>query len=63
MDMPYACKLVSDGASLQTFINTIREISNYMNDVKRDKAFRSYYHVNGEQIRPGMCSLFPALSK
>nr|XP_022299802.1 uncharacterized protein LOC111108306 [Crassostrea virginica] len=42
----------TDGASLQTFINTIREISNYMNDVKRDKAFRSYYHVNGEQIRP-----------
>ena len=55
--------LGSDGASLQAFINTICEISNFMSEVRRDKADRSYYHINGEQIRAGMCFLFPDLFK
>lgn len=50
--------VVSDGDSLNTFIKTIREISNYMGNFKRDNENSSRYNVNGEQILMGMCSLF-----
>ncbi|XP_078333510.1 uncharacterized protein LOC111100854 isoform X2 [Crassostrea virginica] len=41
----------SDGDSLNTFIKTIREISNYMGNFKRDNENSSRNNVNGEQIR------------
>nr|XP_022288697.1 von Willebrand factor A domain-containing protein 7-like isoform X3 [Crassostrea virginica] len=40
----------SDGDSLNTFIKTIREISNYMGNFKRDNENSSRNNVNGEQI-------------
>lgn len=47
---------VLDQESQQQFTKIIHEISGYESIVQRDKADKSFFHVNGEQIQMGMLS-------
>lgn len=48
---------VLDQESQQHFTKIINEISGYESIVQRDKADKSFFHVNGEQIQMGMMSI------
>lgn len=48
---------VLDQESQQHFTKIINEISGYESIVQRDKADKSFFHVNGEQIQMGMISI------
>lgn len=47
---------VLDQESQQQFTKIIHEISGYESIVQRDKADKSFFHVNGEQFQMGMMS-------
>lgn len=46
--------LISDQESYSNHIGIIRRIIGYENNIQRDYAGISFYHVNGEQIEIGM---------
>lgn len=46
--------LFSDQESYSNHIGIIRRIIGYENNIQRDYAGISFYHVNGEQIEIGM---------